>query len=72
MPRPSPTLTTLELLPVQTVQNWPDIYVVRIAVKPTDNCRGQFKVHNLGGSEDEGTFLRIGPGPRFSKKLEVK
>ena len=72
MPRPPPTQTTLELLPVQTIQGWPDIYVVRISVKPTDNCRDQFMVHNLGGGVDEGTFLRIGPGPRFSKRLEVK
>ena len=41
--------------------NQSEVYVVRLVVKPLDDLKEQFKVHNLGGREEEGAFLQERP-----------
>ena len=52
--------------------NQSEVYVVRLVVKPVDDLKEQFKVHNLGGREEEGAFCRRGPGPQYNRKQEMK
>ena len=72
LPRPPPTSIALDLLPVESKVNQSEVYVVRLVVKPVDDLKEQFKVHNLGGREEEGAFCRRGPGPQYSRKQEMK